>query len=151
MQPTQRHQAGHLQTPSYLALLQLGFTEPFQSPGALVVSCTTVSPLPVRIPKDSPSAVYSLLHFPEVAPAGISPVAYPVESGLSSSNLEGCQRPLGSLSDIVSRLAPIAHYDRRIGCRVTSIVTRYREFESNVRKRQCLSCHVLVRWCCRSA
>jgi len=100
MQPTRRHQAGRLQTPSYLALLRLGFTEPFQSPGALVVSCTTVSPLPVRILRSpltslgSPSAVYSLLHFPEVAPAGISPVAYPVESGLSSSDLAIASVPL---------------------------------------------------------
>ena len=102
MQPTRRHQAGHLQTSSYLALLRLGFTDPFQSPGALVVSYTTVSPLPVRTrsqqtSESSPSAVYSLLHFPEVAPAGISPVAYPVESGLSSSNLDGRQRSLSSL------------------------------------------------------
>ena len=124
MQPTRRHQAGRLQTPSYLALLRLGFTEPFQSPGALVVSCTTVSPLPVRIRTKSvdfaasPSAVYSLLHFPEVAPAGISPVAYPVESGLSSSNPKGCQRPLGSLCDIVSRLAQIAHCGRKPGHRI---------------------------------
>jgi len=31
-----------------LALLQAGFTEPHRSPGALVVSYTTVSPLPAR-------------------------------------------------------------------------------------------------------
>ncbi len=134
MQPTRRHQAGRLQTPSYLALLRLGFTEPFQSPGALVVSCTTVSPLPVRTPKDSPSAVYSLLHFPEVAPAGISPVAYPVESGLSSSNLKGCQRSLGSLNDIVSRLASIARYNRWFVFRVTTTAAGCGEFGSNVRR-----------------
>ena len=94
MQPTRRHQAGRLQTPSYLALLRLGFTEPPQSPGALVVSYTTVSALPVRVREGSPSAVYSLLHFPEVAPAGISPVAYPMESGLSSSDLAVASVPL---------------------------------------------------------
>ena len=32
-----------------LALLQVGFTEPPRSPGALVVSYTTVSPLPVPL------------------------------------------------------------------------------------------------------
>ena len=126
--------------PSYLALLRLGFTEPFQSPGALVVSCTTVSPLPVRIRTKSvdfaasPSAVYSLLHFPEVAPAGISPVAYPMESGLSSSNLEGCQRSLGSLYNIVSRLASIARYHRWLGCRDTVTPTRHRGFASSVHR-----------------
>jgi hypothetical protein len=30
-----------------LALLRVGFTEPLRSPGALVVSYTTVSPLPM--------------------------------------------------------------------------------------------------------
>ena len=33
-----------------LALLQVGFTEPLQSPGVLVVSYTTVSPLPRLLP-----------------------------------------------------------------------------------------------------
>ncbi len=32
----------------FLILLQVGFAEPFRSPGTLVVSCTTVSPLPRR-------------------------------------------------------------------------------------------------------
>ena len=79
---------------SYLALLRLGFTKPLQSPEALVVSYTTVSALPVRTCMksvdfaDPSSAVCFLLHFPEVAPAGISPVAHPMESGLSSSDLK---------------------------------------------------------------
>jgi hypothetical protein len=100
MQPTRRHQAGRLQVSSYLALLRLGFTKPLQSPEALVVSYTTVSALPVRTRTksvdfaDSPSAVCSLLHFPEVAPAGISPVAHPMESGLSSSDLSVASVPL---------------------------------------------------------
>ena len=50
--------------------------------------------------KSPPSAVYSLWHFPEVAPAGIAPVACPVESGLSSSALGASQarmRPSGPL------------------------------------------------------
>jgi hypothetical protein len=40
--------AGGQPTPC-LALLPVGFTEPPRSPGALVVSYTTVSPLPVRV------------------------------------------------------------------------------------------------------
>ncbi len=50
-----------------LSLLQVGFTEPPQSPGALVVSYTTVSPLP-RAPADRGrrmhGAVCSLWHCP---------------------------------------------------------------------------------------
>jgi hypothetical protein len=42
-----------------LTLLRVGFTEPAQSPAPLVVSYTTVSPLPRR-----GGAVCSLLHFP---------------------------------------------------------------------------------------
>jgi len=51
--PTRRHRVGHPQSPAQravaarlLALLQVGFTEPSRSPGTLVVSYTTVSPLP---------------------------------------------------------------------------------------------------------
>src|SRR5450759_6029032 len=36
-----------------LTLLQVGFTEPLQSPGVLVVSYTTVSPLPRCLPDRS--------------------------------------------------------------------------------------------------
>src|SRR5215467_13202480 len=36
----------HLRDAALLTLLQVGFTEPPQSPAALVVSYTTVSPLP---------------------------------------------------------------------------------------------------------
>ena len=34
------------EAPDFLTLLQVGFAEPTRSPGSLVVSCTTVSPLP---------------------------------------------------------------------------------------------------------
>ena len=43
--PTRRLQAGHPQTPTYLALLRAGFTEPKRSPPSLVGSYPTVSPL----------------------------------------------------------------------------------------------------------
>lgn len=42
-----------------LVLLRAGFAQPHPSPGALVVSCTTVSPLPIR---SRGSAVCFLLH-----------------------------------------------------------------------------------------
>ncbi len=45
-------------------LLRVGFTEPTGSPRPLVRSYRTVSPLPVRCPEASPSAVCSLWHFP---------------------------------------------------------------------------------------
>jgi len=56
--------------PLYAVLLQVGFTEPIPSPGSLVRSYRTVSPLPAtrgRPPSWGPSrplAVCSLLHFP---------------------------------------------------------------------------------------
>ena len=40
---------GRPRAPPYLALLRSGFTEPIRSPGSLVVSYTTVSPLPVPV------------------------------------------------------------------------------------------------------
>src|ERR1700677_233169 len=54
VRPTREHRAGRPQTLAQgtavplLALLRVGFTEPPQSPVALVVSYTTVSPLPPR-------------------------------------------------------------------------------------------------------
>jgi hypothetical protein len=60
-------------------LLRMGFAEPPRSPGSLVVSYTTVSPLPVpgdvRFPR--PSAVCSLLHFPSGRPAWELPSILP--------------------------------------------------------------------------
>ena len=52
--------------PLYAVLLQVGFTEPAPSPGPLVRSYRTVSPLPAerRLATASPLAVCSLLHFP---------------------------------------------------------------------------------------
>jgi len=45
-------------------LLRVGFTEPTGSPLSLVRSYRTVSPLPVRLPGETPSAVCFLWHFP---------------------------------------------------------------------------------------
>jgi len=51
-----------------LTLLRVGFTEPTGSPRPLVRSYRTVSPLPVRGPEASPSAVCSLWHCPAGRP-----------------------------------------------------------------------------------
>jgi hypothetical protein len=45
----------------YLVLLRMGFTVPLNVTASVVVSYTTVSPLPILLPKP---AVYSLLHCP---------------------------------------------------------------------------------------
>ena len=42
------HSTGPVSNVRCLGLLQVGFTEPRQSPGVLVVSYTTVSPLPAK-------------------------------------------------------------------------------------------------------
>ncbi len=51
-----------------MTLLRVGFAEPHRSPGALVVSYTTVSPLPIRR-----SAVCFLWHFPAGHPGWVLP------------------------------------------------------------------------------
>jgi len=57
-----------------LTLLRVGFTEPPQSPAALVVSYTTVSPLP---PGRDPAAVCFLWHFPAGRPGSALPTTLP--------------------------------------------------------------------------
>ena len=47
MRPTRERRTGRPRMLSYLVLLRPGFAEPARSPGPLVVSYTTVSPLPV--------------------------------------------------------------------------------------------------------
>jgi hypothetical protein len=66
-----------------LTLLRVGFAEPLRSPGALVVSYTTVSPLPGRLATPGRSVLCGT--FPRVAPGGRYPPPCPVESGLSSA------------------------------------------------------------------
>jgi len=56
---TREPRAGHSQTFSYLVLLRMGFTKLSRSPGKLVSSYLTFSPLPRKI-----GAVYFLWHFP---------------------------------------------------------------------------------------
>ena len=92
-------------TPSCLALLPMGFTEPGRSPGLLVSSYLTVSPLPT---KHAPWAVCFLWHFPwphgrwalpTIAPCGARTFLPPVPS----------ERPEGRRSPgpAVVRSAPV--------------------------------------------
>src|SRR5450759_1023182 len=57
-----------------LVLLRVGFAEPHRSPGALVGSYPTVSPLP---PDRGPMAVCSLWHCPAGHPGWVLPTALP--------------------------------------------------------------------------
>jgi len=57
-----------------LTLLRVGFTEPPQSPAALVVSYTTVSPLP---PTSDAGAVCFLWHCPAGRPGSALPITLP--------------------------------------------------------------------------
>ena len=59
---------------SLLTLLRVGFTEPLESPRALVVSYTTVSPLP---PGMSREAVCFLWHYPAGRPGSALPTTLP--------------------------------------------------------------------------
>src|SRR3954454_19360373 len=77
----------------FLTLLQVGFTKPFRSPGTLVVSYTTVSPLPTY---RSAPAVCSLWHFPAGHPGWVLPTTSPcgARTFLDESPRRG--RPAGS-------------------------------------------------------
>jgi len=73
-------------------LLRVGFVEPSRSPGTLVVSYTTVAPLPV--PEGHRRSVLCGT-FRRIAPPGRYPAPCPVESGLSSGRNS---RPSGELT-----------------------------------------------------
>src|SRR4051812_11728602 len=68
-----------------LVLLPVGFTQPPRSPAALVVSYTTVSPLPAPLLSLRPLAVCLCGTFPRVASGGCYPPPCPAESGPSSA------------------------------------------------------------------
>jgi hypothetical protein len=100
VRPTREHRAGRPQTLAQgtvvplLALLRVGFTEPPQSPAALVVSYTTVSPLPLR--QTQGRSVFCGT-FPRVTPGRRYRPPCPVEPGPSSPGL-GPVRPPGRLT-----------------------------------------------------
>ncbi len=74
---TREHWAGD--PLSYSALLRVGFTEPARSPGLLVSSYLTVSPLPSR-----DGGLLSVALVRGVSPPGRYPAPCPAEPGLSS-------------------------------------------------------------------
>jgi hypothetical protein len=84
-----------------LALLRVGFTEPHRSPGTLVVSYTTVSPLPPG-PRTGvrgvPVAVCSLWHCPAGHPGWVLPTTLPcgVRTFLDGRRTVRRGRPSGS-------------------------------------------------------
>src|SRR5690242_437977 len=61
-----------VRAPDFLTLLQVGFAEPAGSPRSLVVSYSTVSPLPLRA-----EAVCSLWHCPAGCPGWVLPTTSP--------------------------------------------------------------------------
>ena len=65
------HSTGPVSSVRCLGLLRVGFTEPPQSPGALVVSYTTVSPLPAK------QAVCFLWHCPAGHPGWLLATTLP--------------------------------------------------------------------------
>ena len=109
LQPTRKPRASSAQTVSaasglaFLVLLRVGFTELRRSPGALVVSYTTVSPLP------GCWAGRSVLcgTVPRVTPGGCYPPPCSAESGLSSARLPGPRSP-GRLVRAASLASPTA-------------------------------------------
>jgi hypothetical protein len=84
---TREHRAGRPRTlaqaphpeerGALLTLLQVGFTKPPGSLRALVVSYTTVSPLPMTKPKTWPRAVCFLWHYPAGHPGSALPTTLP--------------------------------------------------------------------------
>ena len=70
--PSSNTCAGSSEEPPILTLLRVGFAEPRRSPAALVVSYTTVSPLPPL-----PAAVCSLWHCPAGHPGWVLPTTLP--------------------------------------------------------------------------
>ena len=93
-----------------LTLLRVGFAEPRRSPAALVVSYTTVSPLP---PCRSTTAVCSLWHCPAGHPGWVLPTTLPcgVRTFLDRAP-RGAPRPPGRL---VRRGTRVRARDDRLG------------------------------------
>ena len=110
-------------TSSCLALLPMGFSEPGRSPGLLVSSYLTVSPLPAGPKPDRRFAFCGT--FPGLAAGGRYPPSRPVEPGLSSRRgiPAGIPRGSGGLSrpavvrpapfPLPGTVSPIIRHDRR--------------------------------------
>ncbi len=84
-----------------LALLRLGFTKPHRSPGALVGSYPTVSPLP-RIPTSGTVRRFAFCGtFPDLTTGRRYRPPCPVEPGLSSRYHDGNQRTSDQLGSLI--------------------------------------------------
>jgi hypothetical protein len=90
-------QARALRREALLTLLRVGFTEPPQSPAALVVSYTTVSPLPRRPVRDGRRFAFCGT-VPRVTPGRRYRPPCPVEPGPSSPAPKDPARPPGRLT-----------------------------------------------------
>jgi hypothetical protein len=113
----------------FSTLLRVGFTEPHRSPGALVVSYTTVSPSPAA---DRWRSVLCGT-VPRVAPGRCWRPPCPVEPGRSSAT--GSPPPTRPPSRLVRRTRSLRTFQRNYpvrvvtrpqptyGCRVRSVVT----------------------------
>src|SRR3954462_15118687 len=93
-----------------LTLLRVGFTEPPESPRALVVSYTTISPLPQRL---RVAAVCFLWHCPAGHPGSVLPTTLPCGArtflGGAHRSERRRGRPPGS-----SAVPPMYGVDRRL-------------------------------------
>jgi hypothetical protein len=99
-----------------LTLLRMGFTEPPRSPWALVVSYTTVSPLPGRTDRTVRRSAFCGT-FPRVTPGGRYPPPCPVEPGRSSAEPKVPTRPPGRLV----RRRPMIAADHTPLCRESGV------------------------------
>jgi hypothetical protein len=122
---TREHRAGHPQAlaltaafrPRFLlTLLRVGFTEPPQSPAALVVSYTTVSPLPRDI---APGRSVFCGTFPRVTPGRRYRPPCPAEPGPSSPGRSVPARPPGRLARRQAMIRPAATAHRPLRCAVS--------------------------------
>src|SRR4051794_15243850 len=110
--------------PPYFALLPVGFAEPGRSPGLLVSSYLTVSPLPGGSLR---RAVCFLWHFPypDEPGGGCYPPPRPVESGLSSAARPGpALRPFRPVPRRSSRLSRPWLYSTETSGRLNHFLSR---------------------------
>jgi hypothetical protein len=114
---TREHRAGRPRTlaqaarpgerEALLTLLRVGFTEPPQSPAALVVSYTTVSPLPTARYLAGPEAVCFLWHCPAGHPGSALPTTLPCGARTFLSMASWAKpRPPGRLVRRCTRIFP---------------------------------------------
>src|SRR5699024_2995767 len=92
----------------FSVLLQAGFTEPQQSPAVLVVSYTTLSPLPRLLRRFAFCGT-----IPRVTPGGRYPPPCSAESGLSSVQRPALQRDRPADSSAINQSTAASKLRRR--------------------------------------